>query len=446
MAIRERLLDVAGRIRRGADFFRSHYLKAVSAAIGGMLVWQVTVSEVAFDPIDVGESFAKDLPGPTLTLRIIDRVRDIAAGTSNGEFVGESRRFYRPVGQEADIEMPGGGATLQSVLRFLRQMLGTEHLVISGELRMEGSRAVLRLRSNKPEQFPALRVETDGSSVDALVDRGARAIIARLDPLAAAYELLATSQREDALPLLSEALRSPSPRTSSQAAVGLGYFAYLDERPDEAMSLARMALRLDPSSAYANQLACDLEGDAGRHQQAIAHCRAVVSTDAAATEGYSGWARGLFALGDVEGAIARLSEGIERARKPVFLYALLWIELDKRGRYRDVASIGHRFAARMAGEAGYHRILGSALVKQGDAQQGIGHIKAGIDLARPNKPQMAIGHVRLGNAYLATGDRVQARAEFERARNLNPANQEAARELAALAVNPDSLSGAARRR
>lgn len=436
MATRERILGIVARLKRGADFIRLHYLKALSGVLGGMLVWQVTVSEVAFDPIEVGESLAKDLPGPTLTLRIIDRIREISAGAQNGEFVGETRRFYRPAGQEADIEMPGGGATLQTVLRFIRQLLGTEHLVISGELRMEGERVVLRLRSNKPDQFPALRVEADGVSTDSLVDRGARAIIGRLDPLTVAYDLLGTSRGDEALPLLREALRSPSPRTASQAAVGLGYYAHFGERPDEAMSLARMALDLDARSTFANQLACELHHDAGHHREAIAHCRAAVAADPAATDGYAVWARSLFALGDLEGGIAKASEGIERARKPVYLYAGLSIELEKRGRHADIAAIGQRFAARMAGGAGFHRILGSALVKRGDVQRGIGHIQAGIDLARPDKPQMAIGHVRLGSAYLTTGNREQARAEFERARTLNPANEEAGRELAALATKP----------
>lgn len=397
----------------------AHSLRLVSAIAIALVLWQSTISEVIVDLVDVpAELSARGLVPKVVTARIIDELRSHQWDEVLYERSGAS---FRLLGDQVDIEAPGGGTSLQSVVRYIRHVVGAEDLRISGEITMSGDDLTLRLRGSRADRFRAVTITKSATRFDELTRAAGRAILEQVDPLTLATSVSMEELKPDPavyVPLVEKVLRSGDARERSNALLLLGYLAQGEGRTAEAMDLARQAAMVNPNSAAAFHLLgeCLLPKDASA---AIPNARRAISLSPRHEEGYHLLARALIAEGRDDEAVSLLVASLDKADDPISAFSLLSQTLRRLGRSERLLQIALERDRRLNRHPGYHYGVGRALMEQGRFDEGIARVHVGMRLA--NRPAMAAhGHRHIGEAYAAKGDHQKAVEAFKASLALNP--------------------------
>ncbi len=210
---------------------------------------------------------------------------------------------------QADIQVPGAGISIKSLLGYVQALFGFSEKRIGGEITHDGDLFQLRIRlTQKGVNSQSLSVYA--KEVNTLVRRGAEKLIESTDPYLMAYYLV-NKDPERAKNLLQMCLIKP-PVEDDVWAYNLWGLIHLQEgKTDSAKEKFQQAILLDPEFplAYSNW-GLALAGR-GKHDEADAKFEQAVKIDPNAGMIYNGWGLVHAMRGDEEGANAHFQKAIE---------------------------------------------------------------------------------------------------------------------------------------
>ena len=198
----------------GGKFFKSPLTNLVAPVITVLfiliaiaIIRETFRDVVVIRPIGVPASLADN--GYTSTIvsqRLLDQIALINRQNeiANRPFLKKSRSFYTELG-EIDMQLPGLGLSLRSVLSYLRSTFGESETEIGGEIiEQDDKRLVLRLRvssqggpfSDIVSPVAAVGSAQGASSLDDILRAGAIQAVRALDSYALAVYYLGRNKRK----------------------------------------------------------------------------------------------------------------------------------------------------------------------------------------------------------------------------------------------------------
>lgn len=391
----------------------------------------------------------------TVSERLLDEIRKIQKESPTIR----ARRQLESSIAAADIQVAGGGLSMKSLVRYVRQWLALPESHIGGEITREDKGLHLVVRERTGRRTSTLHVRLPGDDVEELIRNGARSIVQQADPYVLAAYLYQLEQPEHQFPQSQEAieyvLRHPPADDDPWALILWGNI--LDElgRPLAAIEKYRAALALQPGFPLALGNWANVLKRAGQRKEALARHEEAARLnpdnprvfarlgdeyvdERRWTDADAMYARALRLDPDLGDAHAGLAYSLARQNRFAEAFARA-----TRGLAADPDGLGpqwiqfllHWAAERTDDAAGAARQLRAtapasnrALIATGLVQLGRGEAHAALDnfdAAIRRDPRDADAHYGRGEALLLQGRFQEALAEFDEETRLDNAFPEA---------------------
>jgi len=306
----QRLSITLGDIRSATtSIFLIVFLAALLVAVG-LELFRNTVN---IEPIQVPKDLAdKGYTPEVVAQRLGDKILEIRKDAQTlktlraegrGQVVPDVSLTALPEKRLVDIDVPGTGIPVRSLLRYIRDFLGIHEETIRGEITHEGKKLRLRLRvgSHGAVPDPPARSETE---LEDLLHLGARGVIRAIDPyILAVYLLDRRSDREGAFDLIVHCLEN-------------------DPKDDD---------------AWAYNLWGDMLRGEGQYEEAIEKYEAAIRQKPDFPTAYSNWGQVLARQGAQEKAIDKFKRGIEIDPNHTGSYFQWGDLLQREGNYAEAA-------------------------------------------------------------------------------------------------------------
>ncbi len=403
------------RLAQGSSHFRAI---VVNSIVGFTLIISVAtlVREVfrdsaLIDPIQVPDSLAKEGYRPeVITQRLMDEVLEIrreAASRREG-------REIQPEWRQLNIELPGTGISLPSLVRIVKRFFSSSESRVTGEIVVDGDQYELRLRflgHGVHAEIPS-RSKAD---LGELLQLGAREMMKISDPyILAAY--LADSDPEAALKAIVLSLENDLDDDDPWAYTLWGWLLTSEGRYDEAIEKYRAALELqDDFILAASDWGLTLARK-GEHDKAIEQYRRTLQWDPNFHAAFNNWGVALIEKGEPEAAIEKFRAALKIDPRFVRAYNNWGAALARQGHHDDALEIYATALDIDPWNAVAHRNWGDALLAKKDYPGAVEKYRRAVEL----DPDDAHTFLNLGIAQSKLGAYDKAISHFENSVKLNP--------------------------
>lgn len=220
-------------------------------------------------PIQVPASLVDQGFYPAVAARHLkDRLRTIQDGTSKTSKGRSQLPLLIDSERKHDIQVPGVGFSLSSVLDYIRPVIGVAPPVISGEIFKVDDELRLRIRiTTEHGKFIDLETSSKDGILE-LFDPAARQIMKELDPLTLSQYLL-KEDPEQLLPAITACFHNDSLDDDVKALVVWGQLLLDQKEYDLAKGKAEEALKINSEYAKAYVLKADVHFNKGQLKIAL---------------------------------------------------------------------------------------------------------------------------------------------------------------------------------
>lgn len=394
---------------------------------------EVPRNAMIIDPIEapdalVGEGYKP----PVVSQRVMDEmlaIRRAATTLKEG-------RDVSPEWQQIDIDVPGTGLSVKTILRIVRGLLGFPETRIGGEIVRDGELFRLRLRIAgigavaEPEGRPA-------DAIDELINLGARELMRAVDPyILASY--LADIDPAAALETIKYCLVNDPPDDDAWAYNLWGLLLVEAESFDEAAEKYALAIEKAPDLALpVNNWGATLYR-LKDYEGAIAKYQAALEVDPQFISAYNNWGLALAALEDFAAAIEIYRRAIALDPEHPAAYVNWASEL---ARSDEAETAEEKFRQAISLDPGYARGVrkwGDFLHERGDHRAAIAKYASAAELEPDHAPTL----INWGRSLSALGDLDAAEAQYRRAIALEPGNASAYNNLGSILSKNEDYAAA----
>jgi tetratricopeptide (TPR) repeat protein len=326
------------RLAQGSGQLRAVVVNSIIAL--AVILGAATLIDEAFrdsaviDPIQVPDELAKQGYRPeVIARRLRDEVleiRRIAASRREG-------REIQPDSEQLNIELPGTGISLGSLLRIVKRFFESSETRVTGEIVSHDGEYELRLRflgHGLHAEIPA----RSQAELDDLLHLGAREMMKISEPyILAAY--LADVDQEEALKAIVHSLENDDEDDDHWALTLWGWLLTTQDRHQEAIAKYQAALeRKDDFILAASDWGITLTR-MEKHDEAIAQFERALTWDPNFHGALNNWGVALVGKGQTEAAIAKFREALEIDPKFVRAHNNLGAALAKLKRHDEAMEV-----------------------------------------------------------------------------------------------------------
>ncbi len=403
------------RLAQGSSQFRE---LVVNSIVGfALIIGVATVVREGFrdsaliDPIQVPDSLAEEGYWPeVITQRLMDEVLKIrreAASRREG-------REIQPEWRQLDIELPGTGISLASLVRIVKRFFGSSESRVAGEIVVDGDQYELRLRflgHGVHAEIPS-RSKAD---LDDLLHLGAREMMKISDPYILA-NYLADIDPEAALKAIVLSLENDLEDDEPWAYTLWGWLLTSEGRHDEAIEKYRAALELKGDFILAASNWGLTLARKGEYDMAIEQYRRTLRWDSNFHAALNNWGVALMEKGEPDAAIEKFREALKIDPRFVRAHNNWGAALAGLGRHDDALEIYATALDIDPWNAVSHRNWGDALLAKKDFPGAVEKYRRAVEL----DPDDAHTFLNLGIAQSKLGAYDKAISHFENSVKLNP--------------------------
>jgi tetratricopeptide (TPR) repeat protein len=228
-------------------------------------VWNARqASGLVIQPLSTPPDLAeRGLDSRAVSSQLLDRLNRLQAETDS---IRTANTYANNWQGDVSVEIPSTGVSIGELDRWLRSALGRE-TVISGEVTRAGEGLSMTVRT--PAGGGRTVVSPTGD-LDALVQGAAEAIYEMTQPYRYAIYLQQGGRRDEGSAVLRKLAASGAPLDRAYANMGLGIDVAEQGDFDQAISLGRRALEIDPGLAPAENNLASWYNSVGDLERALA--------------------------------------------------------------------------------------------------------------------------------------------------------------------------------
>ena len=425
------------RLAQGSSQFRA---LVVNSIVGFALIIGVVIvvseglrDSWLIDPIQVPDSLAKEGYRPeVIAQRLMDEVLKIRREAA-------SRREGREIQlepRELNIELPGTGLSLASLVRIVKRFFGSSESRVAGEIVVDGDQYTLRLRflgHDRHAEIPSRskadvddllhrgaqempQAERAGrGTVDDLLHRGAQEMMKILDPYILA-NYLADFDPVAAKKAIMHSLQNDPEDDDPWAYTLWGWLLTSEGRHDEAIKKYSAALELKDDFILAlNNWGLTLARK-GEYDEAIKQYRRALRSDSNFLAALNNWGVALMEKGEPKAAIEKFREALKIDPRFVSAHNNQGLALAKLGKYDNALEIYATALDIDPWNAVSHRNWGDALLAKKDFPGAAEKYRRAAELDQDD----AHTFLNWGIALSKQGAYDEAISRFENSVRLNP--------------------------
>jgi tetratricopeptide (TPR) repeat protein len=401
-AIANKLKDQLDLIYETAATARASRQFSALGAVASINVESPISAKDPKDPINVGFPGAYSIGAIGVVAPI-----DIESADSEERFAGFD-----------DVQIPGAGLSLGSILRFGQKYYRTPPRHITGEVTLQRDKEQLYLTVRAAGIIPSKEISGTLTELDATLLGAAEHIYKYLHPFTLAAYLQSENRPDDSLEIIEYILQH-DPDEDDPWVYYLRGIAYLNKE-DYALAIADFdrasKLGLVNASVYnIRGLAYAAQGDL---EAAIADYSQAITRDPALATAYFNRGLAYAAQGDLEAAIADYSQAITRDPQDALAYNNRGLAYYAQGDLEAAIDDYNQAITLDPALATAYFNRGLAYAAQGDLEAAIDDYSQAITL----DPKFAAAYIGRSYAYKAQGDLDAARADYSQAITFDPQN------------------------
>ncbi len=225
-------------------------------------VWRVQPIQVPAQLVEQG------LQPAVVAQHLMDELKAIQEASSRSARRENQLPLFIGSERKNDIQVPGIGFSLSSVLDYVRPIIGVAPVEISGEILKNGDKLRLRIRIIS-QHGETIEIESKSENgILELLNPAARRLMKELDPLTLARYLLKEDPKQ-VLPAVTACFHNDSPDDDAPALVVWGQLLLDRKEYDAARAKADEALQLDSKLSTAYSLRGDVHYEKGEYESAL---------------------------------------------------------------------------------------------------------------------------------------------------------------------------------
>ena len=379
--------------------------------------------------------------------------------------------------QQLDFELLGSGISLNSIILYLKKIMGIETSSIGGEVVIQKNQMYTTIRiSGKTVKTKTISGDLRELENENILVETAKDLYKYLDPFILASYLYFYEKNKDASLETIQYILSNDPSDDDCWAYGLWGVILKDQRDLEnaidkfnlsikcnpkfslaynclgsilrggkkykdAISMYKMAIKLDPefSSPFINW--GNLLQEQGDYDGAIKKYKKAVKLDQKSSYAFANWGNVLFMQGDYKGAIYKYEKAIQIDPKLAWPYANWGLALHNLKDYRGAIVKCEKAIQLDPKDPRHYNFLGNALREQKDFKGAIENYIKAIEL----DPKSAEPYTNWGDTLLEQKDYEGAIEKYIMAIKFYPENPDAYYGLGVALYNKNDFKGAIER-
>ena len=425
---------VGSGAKLGGKFVVFHFIFIAVILVVALVVVEIFKEAIEIEPIQVPQALSNEGYSPRYVAeelqRRLSQIIDIAA----------EQQAIIPIdleGIRGDVQIPGGGPSVQAVAEYLRGMIKRPNTRISGQITGDkDSPLVLHLRVRRTgmrylrvPSAEAEKCEKPGEDqaepgppkpileekLDALLGPAACGLAWALQPEALSAYYRGTGQEEKATETAERIAREKA-RRAAQVHVRQASFSNRAGDFDRAIEESQAAVEMQPDNAAAYYNWGNALESKGEYDAAIEKYQKAVELDPDYTSAYNNWGVALRAKGEYDEAIEKYQMVIEIDPIHKNAYNNWGFALNNKGDYDAAIEKLQKAIAIDSSFAYPYKNWGLSLFGMGDIDGAVAKFNEALRL-KPDFPKAFAG---LGEALERKGDRAGAIRAYEQAMQGDP--------------------------